>query len=1018
MNPAGPTDSIADDQTLPPAPESGGNGNGAPRSAAQSGPSADVYTTPCPYCGKPFRIERRKLKPGRFRLRCASCRKPFGLLVNEQMQLRIAKFADSAQPAGDQDELPPELAATLMMNRPAPPPSRRSRRTDRGDSATLMPGESSEGFASFSGPSESLSGIVTAGVTAAPESARQTGFVQPPSHAGPNLPPPDVSPGDKLNGYELTKKLGEGGMGAVYLARQMSLDRSVALKVLSPKLSGHPALVSRFMREAYAAGQLVHHNVVQIYDFGKDKPHRGRGSGAQAQEEVSGSGGARAVPADDKEIHFFSMEFVDGASLSNLVKERGRVEPREAVSLILQAARGLAFAHEHGIIHRDIKPDNLMINRQGIVKVADLGLVKQIGFADDDAVTQEPMPAIEAPESQSISAAATAQITQVSQMMGTPAYMPPEQATDAKSADARADIYSLGCTLYHLIVGHPPFGGKTLHEVLEAHRTQRVRFPEPMDGGPKISSSLKEIIRRMCGKDPKQRYSSMERVIRELEGYLEEKHQAVADPDEQQVKTLQWAAQQFNASNWARLRPLIIFAFLALDVAAIFLSAMVVSDARTGFGVAGGLIGLPILTAVFSFVLGGRRRRDVLYTKARELVFGAGVLDWAFFLLGFGLLVMWLYNFGWLVWWGAAAAAALALAWVWQAIVDKGVQADQQPMVARAERILREMREAGFEEARIRRAVAESAGKHWEGIYEALFGYEAKLQARDTYGVDEKGIEKPRYAPWRDPILAWLNERLDKRRLKRDQKFLKGLHKNELLAQGVKPDIADKAALNQARREIGQAALLREQIIEELRRELRREMLAEAAAKEEEEDEDGKKRRRSKRIKYTDEDFERIHETYFRRRFGTPMDIIMGSQVRFAIAALLIMCYVFWFGQNQQEIFETFSTAAEQTENAATVESAAPANPWWKAVWSAGEPVTLLGFSVPMLSGFHVGLAGMLMLIGAFFYGRTLAIAMFISMFAIVVVSFFMPPDLKWVPIAAGTLLWGLSVFFLRVSED
>ena len=927
MNPAGPTDSVASDRTLPPASGPGGNGDSA---TAPPGPQADISTTPCPYCAKPFRIERRKLKPGKFRLRCNACRKAFGLLVNERMEMRAVRFAQSGSTSSaDQDELPPEIAATLMMNRPAPPPRRSRRDRSLADSGTMLsPGESSEGFASFSGPSESLSGIVSSGgATAAPESARETGFVDPPSQLGSSLPPPDVSPGDRLSGYELKKKLGEGGMGAVYLARQMSLDRSVALKVLSPKLSGHPALVSRFMREAYAAGQLVHHNVVQIYDFGKDKPHRGsRSAQSRQEEEVLGTGGARPAASDGKEIHFFSMEFVDGASLQNLVKERGHIEPREAVSLILQAARGLAFAHEHGIIHRDIKPDNLMINRQGIVKVADLGLVKQIGFAGVEAGAEEEVAPIEPTSSQSISSAATAQITQISQMMGTPAYMPPEQATDAKSADARADIYSLGCTLYHLVVGHPPFGGRTLADVLEAHRTQKVRFPDPMDGGPRISSSLKEIIRRMCGKDPKQRYSSMERVIRELEGYLEEKHQAMADPDEQQVKTLQWAAQQFNASNWARLRPLIIAAFVVLDLAAIVLSAMIVSDARTGFGIAGGLIGLPILAGIFSFILGGRRRRDVLYTKARELVFGAGVLDWAFFLLGFGLLVTWLYNFGWLIWWGGAAGVALAFAWLWQAIIDKGVQADQQPMVARAERVLREMREAGFEEARIRRAVAESAGKHWEGIYEALFGYEAKLQARDTYGVDEKGIEKPRHAPWRDPILAWLSDRLEKRRIKRDQKFLKGLHKNELLAKGVKADIADKAALNQARREIGQAALLREQIIEELRRELRREMLAEAAAKERGgKGEDGKKRRRSKRIKYTDEDFERIHETYFRRRFGTPMDLILGSQVRFAIAAVLILCYVLWFGQNQQAIFDAFSTATEQAENAEAAAAATTA---------------------------------------------------------------------------------------------
>lgn len=363
------------------------------------------------------------------------------------------------------------------------------------------------------------------------------------------------------------------------------------------------------------------------------------------------------------------------------------------------------------------------------------------------------------------------------------------------------------------------------------------------------------------------------------------------------------------------------------------------------------------------------------------------------------------------------------MAWAWQAIVDRGVQEDQKPMIARAERVLREMRQAGIEEARVRRAVAEAGGKHWEGFYEALFGYEAKLDARGTYGIDDKGREKPRYAPWRDPILSWLEGRLEQRRLKRDQKLLKGLHKNELLAQGIKGDIADKAALNQARREIGKAALLREQIVEELRRELRAEMVAEKAAKEvqkEEGEEEARKTRRSAKIRYTDEDFERIHETYFRRRFGTPLDIVLGQQVRFAIAAALLLCYVLWFGQNQIEIFDSLAdpTAGQVQTDAGQ----APAStPWWKQIWSVGEPVELMGLPAAVtepISGFHVGLAGLLMLLGAFFYGRLLSIATLVSIFLIVIVTYLVPDSLKWITILAGTALWGMTVFFLRVNDD
>jgi serine/threonine protein kinase len=831
-------------------------------------------------------------------------------------------------------------------------------------------------------------------------------------------------------------------MGAVYLARQMSLDRDVALKVLSPRLSGHPSLVSRFMREAYAAGQLVHHNVVQIYDFGRDKPRR------TDRVAVATSDGAAVDPGlkeADADVHFFSMEFVDGASLQNLVRDRGRLEPQEAVSLLLQAARGLAFAHEHGIIHRDIKPDNLMLNRQGILKVADLGLVKQIGATSSAPPAAangdtDPIEPAALTETESLSSAASAQITQVSQMMGTPAYMPPEQATDAKSADARADIYSLGCTLYHLVVGHPPFGGRTLQEVLEAHRTEKVRFPDPMEGGPKISTRLKEIIRRMCAKGPQERFSSMQRVVRELEEYLADKHQLGSEPTEQQVKTLEWSAQQFYASSWMRMRPMIIVSFVVVLLAGIVTTGLVFEDPLTAFGAIGGLIGMAVLTFAFSFILGGRRRRDVLYTKSRELVFGAGLSDYVIAGLALGLLVVALLNLGWGWWWLGAAAIALALAWVWQGIVDKGVHDDHQPIISRAERVLKEMRESGIGEPRVRRAVAEAGGRHWEGLYEALFGYEAKLDARQTYGVDEKGREKPRFAPWRDPILSWLNERLEQRRMKRDHKLLRGLHRNELLAQGIKADIADRAAVNQARREIGKAALLREQIVAELRRELRREMFekqtapedrpADAAEPEAEAESDpAKKERRSRKIRYTDDDFERIHESYFKRRFGTPLDMLLGQQLRFAIAAVLLLCFTLWFSQNQEAIFglnEAFAVDVNAnpdetiTAGGSNVRGEIDASAWWKRMWTAGEPVELLGLDPAVtkwVSGFRVGVAGLLMILGAFFYGRLLSLANIVSMLLIIVVAPFLGAN-AWIVVLAGVAVWGLGLFFLRVSED
>ena len=153
-----------------------------------------------------------------------------------------------------------------------------------------------------------------------------------------------------LGGYRVLRELGRGAMGAVYLARQVSLDRNVALKVIQTRLAKNPTFIARFTREAYAAAQLTHPNVVQIYDLGCEG-----------------------------DIYYFSMEFVEGESLGALVQRDGKLDADTAVRYILQAARGLKFAHDQGLVHRDVKPDNLLLSQHGVVKLADLGLVKTVG---------------------------------------------------------------------------------------------------------------------------------------------------------------------------------------------------------------------------------------------------------------------------------------------------------------------------------------------------------------------------------------------------------------------------------------------------------------------------------------------------------------------------------------------------------------------------------------------------------------------------------------------------------------
>ena len=283
-----------------------------------------------------------------------------------------------------------------------------------------------------------------------------------------------------LGGYQVLKLLGRGGMGAVYLARQTSLDRLVAVKVMLPKAAANPAFVARFTREAYAAAQLVHHNVVQIYDIGSAK-----------------------------NTHYFSMEYVKGESLMTLVRREGKLDPERAVGYILQAVRGLKYGHDRGMIHRDVKPDNLLINDQGIVKVADMGLVK---LADDLETAAVPNDAAQAqPE-------APAGLTRAGFALGTPSYMAPEQAANSSSAGPAADVYSLGCTLYVLLTGQPPFVGQTAIEVLTQHATAPVVRPDALVE--RVPKALADVLVKMLAKKPEDRYPDMGAVIAALETYL------------------------------------------------------------------------------------------------------------------------------------------------------------------------------------------------------------------------------------------------------------------------------------------------------------------------------------------------------------------------------------------------------------------------------------------------------------------------------------------------------------------
>ena len=352
-----------------------------------------------------------------------------------------------------------------MSQTPAPPTRPAPTRSLGADDATVVP--------DAAGPDETF-------VTDAPAAnARDETFVTGPAPTdGPRAPAaetaavartqPVKAPGGKqrirkIGDFALVKKLGAGGMGDVYLAKQVSLDRKVALKTLKPELAKREDFVARFMREARSMGRLDHPNVVRIY-------------------------GAENTTVGGRPFAYAAIEYVNGKSMQDWMDELKVLPIGDAVAVTLVVADALRHAHEQNMIHRDIKPDNILLTRRGVVKVADFGLAKAID--EDQSLTQSGVG------------------------MGTPLYMAPEQARNAKHVGARSDVYALGATLYYFLTGDLPFRGESTIELLQAKEAGR--FDSARKRNTAVPHRLDDVLDRMMARDPEARYGSCAEVIRDL----------------------------------------------------------------------------------------------------------------------------------------------------------------------------------------------------------------------------------------------------------------------------------------------------------------------------------------------------------------------------------------------------------------------------------------------------------------------------------------------------------------------
>jgi hypothetical protein len=618
------------------------------------------------------------------------------------------------------------------------------------------------------------------GHPAAPETVADGGALAPTAVLTPTPSAQPVAPCEEvpetLGGYRVMARLGRGGMGSVYRARQLSLDRDVALKVMAHHLASDPIFVARFCREAYAAAQLIHPNVVQIYDFG-------------AQDG----------------LHYFSMEFVDGRNLSELLKERGRLDPEVAAGYILQAARGLKPAHDRGMIHRDIKPENLLLNRLDLVKVADLGLVKSIPAVGP--LPGEPAPAGDqvdggptaGPLHQADRDSLTSEITRAGAVMGSPAYMAPEQARDADRIDQRADIYALGCTLYTLVTGRPPFEGKSVREVITKHASEPIVPPRLIVG--EIPEALSAIILKMTAKQPDQRFASLDGVIAALEGYL---GLAKADPLAARPEDVALLDRGIGALDGAsvRMRTLALWALIVLCGSAVAL-ALLSGDPR----LAGALLGTGVLTPIAYVAIGEVARRSPLWLRARQYAVESGRGERIAAGAGAVVLVAVLLMQG-LLWTALAmtlgATALAAVAWL---LIERP-RGRGEP-VERLQGLLRELRRRGFDEEAIRRSLAERAGPRWEAVRDALFGPEERMAAWRARGHAGWDRARSGLAAWRDAALAWFETGLRARQEARVRRHLERVEEGNLRAQGLDLAAARRKARRAAEAIVAQAAELR-----------------------------------------------------------------------------------------------------------------------------------------------------------------------------------------------------------------
>jgi serine/threonine protein kinase len=876
-----------------------------------------AMTFACPYCKESQAANA--LSPGRHTVHCASCAKRFVLIVPEDAQKRLVVAALKSELG---EALPSDHGAEARRQ----PETSAASRPDAEGPPRLNPAGSEPAPSSTSQQHEDHSS------TSSPDRAH--GLIQSSLFAAIRhwFPPPGTVAGvpATLGDYRVIQELGRGGAGVVCLARQSSLDRNVALKVMRRSWADDAKLVSRFVRNAYAAAQLSHANLAQIYEFGEEKG-----------------------------TSFFSMEFVAGRSLAAVLREQGKLDPQVAAVLIVQAARGLKFAHDRGMIHFDIKPANLLLDDLGLLKVANLGLVNPP--EEPKSSSTKPLPGAGAAQPMTAPVTSGA-LTAANQGIGTPEYMAPELAGEPLKVDHRADIYALGCTFCELVTGSPPFQGATPAEVIARHSSTPLQVA--VEGSPK---ALSPIILKMMAKSPDGRYLDLDAAISDLEQYLVLPKPSAFTPLEEHASVLEEAVQEFHAPSLIKRRALVLLGFFGGCGLLTLLFALL----RLPL-LAGGFLGFGFFFAVAYFLLSGSWFKTPLFLKVRALVLGASTSDRLTALAGFALLVMILVVFKMFWVWVAFGVAAGLLAFAFTSEVDKKLAADRSEPVAQVKQMLKSMRLQGVDEAALRQFVCSCAGNRWEEFYEALFGYEAKLAARQQWRPGRTGRARPKFAAWRDPIARWLEAKLTARRDAQARVTLEAVEGRRLVAQGVNLLTARRQSRRVAEAMVTRAAELREELAATARMPaLPKEVL------------------RAQSVRSIIEVAAKPEDYLVDKEKGlTPRDPVMsqwtwllGPRSRFLLAIVLLGGCLMWMHQNDlisgREL-QDLATEAYRTQDTTKVQVVAKAR--FKAAKVAARQAKPLALPLAptwftnQFRDFNSGVAGLVLLLSATLRGWRLSL--------------------------------------------